>query len=157
MSGRDKTAGPTDDASADTRSVVVERELPHPPEKVWRALTQPHLIEEWLAKTGFRPETGHRFTVQIAPQPERSFVFDCEVIAVEPHRLLRYAWNSVGDDTGNGLKSTVTWCLTATPNGTHLRMEQTGFKPDQPNYYHGARMGWPGMIAKLEEMLAALD
>jgi uncharacterized protein YndB with AHSA1/START domain len=146
-----------DDTSTETRSVVVERELPHPPEKVWRALTQPHLVQEWLAKTDFSAVPGHRFTVKIDPQPDRSFVFDCQVIAVEPNRLLTYAWNADGDGTGKGLRSTVTWRLTAIANGTRLRMEQSGFEPDQPLYFHGARMGWPQFVAKLERLLAECD
>ena len=47
-----------------TRSVVVEREIPYPPEKIWRALTQPHLIEEWLMKNDFNPVVGHRFKLR---------------------------------------------------------------------------------------------
>ena len=64
------------------RSVVVERELPHPPEKLWRALTQPHLIEQWLMKNDFRPAVGHRFkrcprppaTAPGGPDPNSSFL-----------------------------------------------------------------------------------
>lgn len=108
-----------DETSTGTRSVVVEREIPHPPEKIWRALTQPHLIAEWLAKMDFKPIMGHRFNVQIEPQPGRSFVFDCEVIAVEPHRVLSYQWNSTGDGADKGLRSAVTWRLTPIP-GEHI-------------------------------------
>ena len=50
------------DAPIQTRSVIVERDITHPPEKVWRALTQPHLIAEWLMKNDFIPVVGHRFT-----------------------------------------------------------------------------------------------
>ena len=66
------------EASTDTRSVVVERELAHPPEKVWRALTQPHLVEEWLAKMDIKPVSGHRFSVRIDPQPDKTFAFEHE-------------------------------------------------------------------------------
>ena len=48
----------------ETRSVVVERDIPHPPEKIWRALTQPHLIEEWLMKNDFKPVVGHHFNLR---------------------------------------------------------------------------------------------
>lgn len=143
--------------STDRRSLVIERELSHPPEKVWRALTQSHLIAEWLAETDFNAAPGSRFTVRIDPQPDRTFIFDCEVIAVEPNKMLTYAWNAAGDEPGNGLTSTVTWRLTATPRGTLVRMEQSGFEPDQPLYYHGARMGWPQFIANLEQLLARID
>jgi uncharacterized protein YndB with AHSA1/START domain len=144
----------TDETWPNTRSVVVERELRHPPEKVWRALTQPHLIAEWLAECDFRDAPGYRFTVQINPQPDKSFIFDCEVTTVEPNKLLTYSWNAGGAGEGDGLRSTVTWLLNETPYGTLLRMEQSGFEPDQPNYYYGARLGWPQFIANLEQLLA---
>jgi len=134
------------EASPETRSVVVERELPYPPEKVWRALTQPHLIEAWLMKNAFEPVVGHRFDLSA----EWGRV-ECEVLAVETHKVLSYTW---GD---HDLKSIVTWTLTATDRGTLLRMEQTGFRPDQPRYYHGARAGWPKFLANLEQVLARMD
>jgi uncharacterized protein YndB with AHSA1/START domain len=60
----------------ETRSVVVEREIPHPPEKLWRALTQPHLIQEWLMKNDFKPTVGHRFNLR----GDWGGVLDCEVL-----------------------------------------------------------------------------
>ena len=71
-----------------TRSVVVERELAAPPEKLWRALTQPHLLEEWLMKSDFQPVAGHRFNLRNEPKPGVNIVIDCEVLKVEPHRTL---------------------------------------------------------------------
>ena len=133
-------------ASTETRTVVVERELPHPPEKVWRALTQPHLIEAWLMKNAFKPVVGHRFDLSA----EWGKV-ECEVLAVETNRTVAYTW---GD---HDLQSIVTWTLTPTDTGTHLRMEQTGFRPDQPRYYQGARAGWPRFLANLEQVLARMD
>ena len=97
--------------STATQSVVVEREIPHPPEKIWRALTQPQLIEEWLMKNDFTPVVDHRFT----------------------------------------------WTLTPTSTGTHLRMEQSGFRPDQQQAYRGATYGWQQFLAALEQLLARLD
>ena len=47
-----------------TLSVVIEREMPFPPEKLWRALTQPHLIQEWLMKNDFQATKDHRFTLR---------------------------------------------------------------------------------------------
>jgi uncharacterized protein YndB with AHSA1/START domain len=152
VTGHDATAqgmGVKDGANA----VIVERDLPHPPEKVWRALTRPDLVERWLPAKGFGAEMGHRFNVRIAPRPDRSFAFECAVIAVDPYHVLVYSWDSIGDDTGGGLRSTVTWRLTPLPNGTRLRMEQTGFRPDQRNYHYGASLGWPGFLANLEGVL----
>ena len=101
-------------AVAETRSVVVEREIPHPPEKVWRALTQPHLISEWLMKNDFRPAVGHRFSLR----GEWGGVLDCEVLAIEPHTTLSYTWNFAHDDAAFNLNSVVTFTLTPTSTGT---------------------------------------
>ncbi len=134
------------DAATATKSVIVERELPHPPAKVWRALTESPLIEDWLMKTDFRPETGHRFTLT-ADWGQVT----CEVIEVTPHDALTYSWNA-GD-----LRSTVHWTLTETPTGTRLRMEQHGFAADQPQYYGGAKQGWPRFLDALEAVLDGME
>ena len=70
------------------RTVVIEREVAHPPEKIWRALTQPHLIEEWLMRTDFKPVKGQKFTLRNEPKPDVNVVVDCEVLTVEPNRAL---------------------------------------------------------------------
>jgi uncharacterized protein YndB with AHSA1/START domain len=138
------------DSATETRTVVVEREMPHPPEKLWRALTQPHLIEEWLMKNDFKPTVGHRFNLR----GEWGGVLDCEVLAIEPNRSLAYTWNFVNDDAAFALQSVVTFTLTPTPTGTLLRMEQTGFRPDQKQAYGGAHAGWKQFFVKLEELVA---
>jgi uncharacterized protein YndB with AHSA1/START domain len=135
-------------------SVVIEREMPHPPEKIWRALTQPQLIEEWLMKNDFKPVVGQRFNFRAEFLPNG--VLDCEVLAVEPNRKLSYSWNSPGDDAA-GLKSVVTWTLTQTRTGTHLRMEQSGFRPDQQHYYQGAQYGWQRFVTALEQVVARIS
>jgi uncharacterized protein YndB with AHSA1/START domain len=137
--------------STEALAVVVEREIPHPPEKIWRALTQANLIEEWLMKNDFKPDVGHRFSLR----GDWGGVLDCEVLAVEPHKKLSYTWNF--DDPANGLKSVVTWTLTPTATGTRLRMEQSGFRPDQPQNYQGAKYGWQKFFANLEQVLARAD
>ena len=143
------------ETSTETLSVVVEREIPHPPEKVWRALTQPHLIEEWLMKNDFKLAMGHRFNFRADYLPNGAL--DCEVLAVEPNKKLYYTWNSVSDNAAFNLKSVVTWSLTSTSAGTHLRMEQSGFRPDQSQAYQGAKYGWPQFLAKLEQILTEKD
>ena len=139
--------------SAATRSVVVEREIPHSPEKVWRALTQPHLIAEWLMKNDFEPVVGHRFSLR----GDWGGVLDCEVLAIEPNRMLSYTWNFEHNDKAFNLKSVVTFTLTPTDTGTLLRMEQSGFGPDQKQALSGAKTGWQNFFAKLEEILARAD
>ena len=106
--------------SAETRSVVIEREIAHPPEKLWRALTQPHLMEEWLMKNDFKPSVGHKFNLR----GEWGGVLDCEVLAIEPNRSLSYTWDYKHDDAAFNLKSVVTFTLTPTSEGTHLRVER---------------------------------
>ena len=133
-------------SATETRSVVVEREMPHPPEKIWGALTQPHLIEEWLMKNDFAAVVGHRFNLRADWG-----AVDCQVLAIEPNKTLSYTWAAYG------LESVVTWTLTPTRAGTHLRMEQSGFRPDQQQFYEGAKGGWPQFFAKLEPVLARTD
>ena len=130
----------------ETLHVVVERELPYPPEKIWRALTQPHLIEEWLMKSDFKPVVDHRFDFRADWG-----AVACQVLIVEPNKTLSYTW---GDHI---LKSVVTWTLTQAGTGTRLRMEQSGFRPDQPRYYQGAKIGWPRFFANLDQVLARIN
>ena len=132
--------------ATETRSVVVEREIAFPPEKIWRALTQPHLIEEWLMKNDFKPVVGHSFNLRADWG-----VVDCQVMAIEPNKTLSYTWAALG------LESVVTWTLTPTSRGTHLRMEQLGFRPDQKQAFQGAKFGWPKFFANLEQVLARAD
>ena len=129
----------------DTKTLIVERELPHPAEKIWRALTQAPLIEEWLMKNDFQPVVGHRFDLRADWG-----VVDCEVLAVEPNKTLSYTWEAMG------LKSVVTWTLTPTSTGTHLHMEQSGFRPDQQQAYQGAKYGWQKFLAALDQVVAKL-
>lgn len=132
--------------AAETLSVVVERDMPHPPEKVWRALTQPHLIDEWLMKTDFKPAVDHRFTLRADWG-----TVECQVTAIEPNKSLSYRWDALG------LETVVTWTLTPTSSGTLLRMEQIGFRPDQQQAYQGAKHGWPKFFGNLEQVLARPD
>ena len=141
------------DAATETRSVAVEREIPFPPEKIWRALTQPHLIEEWLMKNDFRPEVGHRFNLS----GEWGGVLDCEVLVVEPNRTLTYRWDFSHEDAAYDLRSVVTFTLVPTETGTRLRVEQSGFRPDQKQAFGGAKAGWREFLAKLEKVVARAD
>jgi uncharacterized protein YndB with AHSA1/START domain len=136
---------------AASRSLVIEREMPHPPEKIWRALTQGPLIEEWLMKNDFQPVTGHRFSFCSTPVPGWDGVIDSEVLVIEPNSKLSYSWGTMGT------MSVVTWTLTPTKAGTHLRMEQTGFRSEQDAAYKGATYGWTKFIGNMERVVAGLD
>ena len=141
------------EASSQTRSVVVEREFAFPPERLWRALTQPHLIEDWLMKNDFKPEVGHRFNLR----GEWGGVLDCEVLTIEPQKSLAYTWNFSHEDAAFDLRSVVTFTLTPTGSGTHLRVEQAGFSPTQKQAFGGAHAGWKQFFAKLDAVLARGD
>ena len=132
--------------ATETRSIIVERELAFPPEKIWRALTQSHLIGEWLMQCDFAPNPGHNFKFS-ADWGE----IECQVQTVEYCKELTYSWVS------RELASVVTWTLQATENGTHLKMVQTGFLPDQQRAYMGAKAGWPQFLSRLEGVVSSLE
>jgi len=134
------------DASAETRSIVIEREFPHPPEKIWRALTQPQLIKEWLMKNDFQLLLGQSFELR----GDWGSVA-CKVLEIEMNRRLTYSWDA------NGLESVVTWTLAPSGTATNLRMEQSGFRTDQEPFYQGAQVGWPRFLASLEQVLARMN
>ena len=139
--------------ASEVRTVVVEREMAHPPEKLWRALTQPHLIAEWLMANDFVPDVGHRFQLR----GDWGGVLDCEVIEVEPGETLSYTWNHRHADAAYDLESVVTFTLTPIASGTLLRMEQAGFRPDQKQALGGAKYGWQQFFGKLEQLLESVD
>ena len=133
------------------RTVTVEREIAFPPEKLCRSLTQPHLLDAWLMKDDFKPVPGHRFNLRREPQPNVSVVVDCKVLEVEPNKTLSYTWAAFG------LESVVTFTLTPTSTGTHLRVEQSGFRPDQQLAYKGAKAAWRQFLAGFEQVTARME
>jgi uncharacterized protein YndB with AHSA1/START domain len=133
-----------------TRSLVIEKELPHPPEKIWRALTQGPLIKQWLMDNDLQAVVGHRFSFRSTPVSNWNGVIDSEVLVVEPNKKLSYSWNTLG------LESVVVWTLAATSGGTLVRMEHSGFGPDQEAAYKGANYSWQKFIGGLERVVAGL-
>ena len=140
-----------------TRTLVLEQEMAHPAEKVWRALTQGPLLEAWLMKNDFEPVVGHKFHFRAEPMPQWNGVTACEVLAVEPPHRLAYSWNATGDQAENGLKTVVTWTLTPTAAGVVVRMEQAGFREEENWNLQGAEYGWKRMLAALDQFVAGLD
>jgi uncharacterized protein YndB with AHSA1/START domain len=140
-----------------TRSIVIERVMPHPPEKIWRALTTAHLIEHWLMKNDFQPVVGHRFNFQSTPIAGWNGVADCEVLVLEPPRRLVWSQNASGEQAADGLKSVVTWTLTPVDGGTHVRMEHSGFRSQDEAGYAMMSGGWPQVVGALERVAAGLD
>ena len=135
-----------------TRSVVIERTFAHAPEKLWRALTQPALLTQWLLKNDFAPEIGREFQFSNEPVGSWDGVIQCKVLALEPLQRLTYSWRAFG------LESTVEFTLTpAEGGGTRLRMEHAGFQADQEAAYHGAQHGWQRFLGRLERLLERGD
>jgi uncharacterized protein YndB with AHSA1/START domain len=139
------------------RSVVVERATPHAPAKIWRALTDSSLIAQWLMDNDFVLEVGRPFQFRSQPMPPRwNGVTDCEVLAVEPQARLSYRWCSSGEEKADGLDTVVDWTLTPADGGTHVRVEQSGFRPEHEQFYQGARWGWGKFTAELERVAGTL-
>lgn len=134
-----------------TRSLVIEKELPYPPDKIWRALTHGPLIKEWMMDNDLQPAVGHKFKFRSTPVPNWDGIIESEVLVVEPHKKLSYSWGTMG------MESVVIWTLVATGGGTLLRMEQTGFRDDQEFAYKGATYGWQKFIGNLERVVAGLQ
>lgn len=134
-----------------TKSIVVERVMPYPPERIWRALTTSELIAEWLMKNDFAPQVGHRFTFRATPVPGWSGVTNCEVVEVDEPRLLSYRWGD-GTESDSGLRTVVTWTLIPNDDGTLVRMEHAGFRPEDEGGYRGMGGGWPRIVEGLERV-----
>jgi uncharacterized protein YndB with AHSA1/START domain len=134
-----------------TRTLVIERVFPHPPEKLWRALTENPLIAQWLMKNDFEPVVGRKFQFHSEPVPNWDGVIDCEVLIVDHLKQLSYSWRTMGADF------VVLWTLLPAEGGTQLRMEHSGFRPDQNAAYNGAKYGWQNFIGKMESVVGGLQ
>jgi len=134
-----------------TQSIVVEYDLPYPPEKVWRALTEPQLLAAWLMPNDIKAEVGHRFTFQAVPVPGWDGIVHCEVLVVDPYRCLRYSWRGGSDkivDYGARLDTVATWTLAPTAaGGTRLRLDHDGF-PLESFAFTAMNQGWRGKVAE---------
>jgi uncharacterized protein YndB with AHSA1/START domain len=143
------------DAAEGTRTLVIERVFPHPPEKLWRALTESPLIAQWMMNNDFEPVVGRKFQFRAEPKPNWNGVVDCEVLVVEPLQRLSYNWGTGGSESG--LQWVVLFTLTPAEGGTRVRMEQSGFSPDQKAAYQGANYGWNNFFGNLEKLVAGLN
>ena len=145
MNASDKTA------PSQTESISFDFDLHHSPEKVWRALTDPVLLADWLLPVvNHKLEPEAAFTFQAEPQPDWDGIVNCRFREIEAQRKLSWAW-VVGD-----IDTVVTFTLTPTASGTRLSLVQSGFKPDQKKEFGGARYGWNMMGGKLVDLLARL-
>jgi uncharacterized protein YndB with AHSA1/START domain len=134
---------------AQLQSIVIEYEFPHPPGKVWRALTESGLIASWLMPNDFRPEVGHRFTFRTRPAPGFDGIVHCEVLIVEPNRRLSYSWRGGSPERGGygaELDTVVTWTLEPILGGTRLRLDHDGFTPDKEATFNILKQGWTSRV-----------
>jgi uncharacterized protein YndB with AHSA1/START domain len=139
--------------SAQTDALTFEYDLAHPPQKVWRALTDPALLAQWLLPVfDFNLKSGAAFTFKTQPQPGWDGIVNCRILAIDEPRTLRYAW-TVGE---GWLDTIVTFTLAATETGTRLTLVQSGFKPDQKQNLGGARYGWKMMGGRLIDLLTRI-
>ena len=141
--------------TTDTQSVTMEFDLPHPPAKVWRALTEPELVSKWLMMTDMEATVGKCFTFKMEVPPGAGWdgTVNCEIKEIEHLKRLRYSWRSGGVDT------MITWTLAATSKGTLLRLEQSGFSKDKAaaRFFEGAKMGWQLAGQRLPEVLTQVQ
>ncbi len=138
-------------APSQTESISFEFDLHHLPEKVWRALTDPALLTEWLLPViDLKLEPGAAFTFKTQPYPGWDGIVSCRMLEIETHRKLAYTWAVPFLDT------VVTFTLTPTASGTRLSLLQSGFKRDQKREFGGARYGWNVMGGKLVDLLARI-
>ena len=144
---------PTDKTTrSQTESISFEFDLHHSPEKVWRALTDPVLLAEWLLPVvDLELEPEAEFTFIAPPQPGWDGAVNCRFLEIEAQRKLSYTW-VVGD-----MNTVVTFTLTPTASGTRLSLVQSGFKPNQKQNFGGARYGWKLMGGKLVDLLARIS
>jgi uncharacterized protein YndB with AHSA1/START domain len=139
-------------AQSQTEALEFEFDLRHSPQKVWRALTDPKLLAEWLLPVmDLQLEPGAAFKFQTQPYPGWDGTVNCRILEIETHKKLSYAWV-----VGDMLNTVVTFTLTPTESGTRLTLVQSGFKPDQKQNFGGARYGWKMMGEKLVELLTRM-
>jgi uncharacterized protein YndB with AHSA1/START domain len=139
-------------ARSQSESISFEFDLHHAPEKVWRALTDPVLLAEWLLPVvDLKLEPGAAFTFKAQPFPDWDGTVNCRFVEIEARRKLSYTWGVAW-----GVDTVVTFTLTPTASGTRLSLVHSGFKPDQKGEFGGQRYGWKMMGGKLVDLLARM-
>jgi uncharacterized protein YndB with AHSA1/START domain len=145
--------------AAVTRDIVVEGDLPHAPETVWKLLTTADLIGRWLMPNDFVPVVGRRFSFQTKPMGDWDGVVHCEVLEIVPNRRLVYSrkGGSPGNSKyGSVLDSVVSWTLIPTEGGTRLRLVHAGFRSPENDFAFDAMSGgWGRIVQRIGEIAAA--
>jgi uncharacterized protein YndB with AHSA1/START domain len=143
---------------SENHAITIEKVLPYTAEKIWRTLTSSDMVARWLMPNDFAAIVGHRFNFRTKPMGDWDGVVDCEVLAADPPRLLRYSWKGGSDANpayGSRLNSTVTWTLTAVEGGTHLKMVHDGFVfPGNRFAFDAMSPGWGRALDRIGEQTA---
>jgi len=143
---------------SETHAISVEKVLPYTAEKIWRTLTSSELIAKWLMPNDFALEVGRRFNFRTKPIGDWNGVVDCEVLAAEPPRLLRYSWKGGANTNpayGSRLDTVVTWTLTPVEGGTRVRMVHDGFVlPGNQFAYDAMSPGWGRVLDSIARVTA---
>lgn len=135
-------------------SITLTWEIPHPPAKVWRALTETDLLSEWIMATDLKLEIGYKFTFRQAPTPWWDGIVNCEILEIEPNKKLAYSWKAQpGNDGKFQLDTVVIWSLIPSGQGTTLSLTQTGFQPNNKQAFAGAKAGWDRNVTTLTNIL----
>jgi uncharacterized protein YndB with AHSA1/START domain len=146
---------------AATRTITVEYDLPYPPAKVWRALTEPALLEKWLMPGDIAPIVGHKFTMHTAPMGDWDGTIYCEVLTVEVGKRLAYSWkggNQTNKEYGQPLNTVATWTLSEKPDGTLLLLEHSGFREQDEFAFTVMGSGWTSHCGgRLQAALATMS
>lgn len=146
-----------DAASTATRAIVVEDFMPHSPETVWKALTDPQYLDRWLMKNDFKPVVGHRFTFQAQPMGDWNGVVHCEVLECTPPSRLSYSWvggSAKNPGVGSVLDSVLTITLTPVEGGTRFKLVHDGFRsPQNDAGFVAMSSGWGSIIKRIDALL----
>ena len=129
-----------------TESIEVDYALAHPPQEVWRLLTEPNLLAMWLMPNNIAPVVGHKFNFRTNPMGDWDGIVDCEVVECEPYTRFAYSWK--GGARNNRIDTICAWTLTpAESGGTLLHLSHAGFEPTCIAYQLMSQ-GWRNMNAE---------
>ncbi|WP_306796465.1 SRPBCC domain-containing protein [Nocardia sp. XZ_19_369] len=131
-------------------------ELPHPPEKVWNALTTSEGLGSWFGSRAEIDDLRPGSTVRVWWHEDGPHTLQIQF--VEPHSRFVFTWPIEGLPPSDPRRTQVEFTLQPTPTGTRLTVVETGFAQlpdDLTESYEGNVKGWARELAELTEYLDA--